>query len=138
MSDLAEPGRIAVSGPEVIETNRGVEEFDSRDRALVWRTMGGKNRRLPDAAVQLEAVRHRPERYGLEGHPARLASLVRRRPGNGAQLLLQPLAAAEQVQASKHTAPSWPRQQVNSPVPPFLLIGRVPPRSVTCAVSLRL
>src|SRR3954454_5170881 len=43
---VSEPGRIAVSGPEVIETNRGVEEFDSRDRALVWRTMGGKHRRL--------------------------------------------------------------------------------------------
>jgi malonate decarboxylase beta subunit len=43
---VSEHGRIAVSGPEVIETNRGVEEFDSRDRALVWRTMGGKHRRL--------------------------------------------------------------------------------------------
>ncbi len=43
---VSEQGRIAVSGPEVIETNRGVEEFDSKDRALVWRTMGGKNRRL--------------------------------------------------------------------------------------------
>ena len=43
---MSEQGRIAVSGPEVIETNRGVEEFDSRDRALVWRTMGGKHRRL--------------------------------------------------------------------------------------------
>lgn len=43
---VSEQGRIAVSGPEVIETNRGVEEFDSRDRALVWRTMGGKSRRL--------------------------------------------------------------------------------------------
>ena len=43
---VSEPGRISVSGPEVIETNRGVEEFDSRDRALVWRTMGGKHRRL--------------------------------------------------------------------------------------------
>jgi malonate decarboxylase beta subunit len=47
---VSEHGRIAVSGPEVIETNRGVEEFDSRDRALVWRTMGGKNRRLQGAA----------------------------------------------------------------------------------------
>ncbi|MDR6661305.1 malonate decarboxylase beta subunit [Tardiphaga robiniae] len=47
---VSESGRIAVSGPEVIETNRGVEEFDSRDRALVWRTMGGKNRRLLGAA----------------------------------------------------------------------------------------
>lgn len=43
---VSEHGRIAVSGPEVIETNRGVEELDSRDRALVWRTMGGKHRRL--------------------------------------------------------------------------------------------
>lgn len=43
---VSEHGRIAVTGPEVIETNRGIEEFDSRDRALVWRTMGGKHRRL--------------------------------------------------------------------------------------------
>src|SRR6202012_3649226 len=42
----SEQGRISVSGPEGIETNRGVEEFDSRGRALVWRTMGGKHRRL--------------------------------------------------------------------------------------------
>ncbi len=43
---VSEQGRISVSGPEVIETNKGVEEFDSKDRALVWRTMGGKHRRL--------------------------------------------------------------------------------------------
>ncbi len=43
---VSEQGRISVSGPEVIETNKGVEEFDSRDRALVWRTMGGKHRYL--------------------------------------------------------------------------------------------
>jgi malonate decarboxylase beta subunit len=43
---VSEQGRIGVTGPEVIETNKGVEEFDSHDRALVWRTVGGKNRRL--------------------------------------------------------------------------------------------
>lgn len=43
---ISEQGRLSVSGPEVIETNSGVEAFDSRDRALVWRTMGGKHRRL--------------------------------------------------------------------------------------------
>jgi malonate decarboxylase beta subunit len=43
---VSEQGRISVTGPEVIETNKGVEEFDSRDRALVWRTMGGKHRYL--------------------------------------------------------------------------------------------
>ncbi|KQP94221.1 biotin-independent malonate decarboxylase subunit beta [Methylobacterium sp. Leaf117] len=47
---ISEGGRLSVSGPEVIETNRGAEEFDSRDRALVWRTMGGKHRRLIGAA----------------------------------------------------------------------------------------
>ncbi|WP_420969830.1 biotin-independent malonate decarboxylase subunit beta [Bradyrhizobium sp. B120] len=45
---ISEQGRLSVSGPEVIETNKGIEEFDSRDRALVWRTMGGKHRYLID------------------------------------------------------------------------------------------
>ena len=52
MSDL---GRLAMSGPEVIEASHGVEEFDSRDRALVWRTTGGKHRWLSgdcDALVE--------------------------------------------------------------------------------------
>ena len=43
MSDI---GRLAMSGPEVIEASNGVDEFDSRDRALVWRTTGGKHRWL--------------------------------------------------------------------------------------------
>ena len=43
---ISEQGRISVSGPEVIETNMGVEEFDSQDRPLVWRVTGGKTRRL--------------------------------------------------------------------------------------------
>lgn len=52
MSDL---GRLAMSGPEVIEASNGVEEFDARDRALVWRTTGGKHRWLSgdcDALVE--------------------------------------------------------------------------------------
>ncbi|CAM3626642.1 biotin-independent malonate decarboxylase subunit beta [Bordetella flabilis] len=43
---ISEQGRLGVSGPEVIETNRGVEEFDASDRPLIWRTMGGKHRYL--------------------------------------------------------------------------------------------
>ncbi len=43
---ISEAGRIGVTGPEVIETNKGVEEYDSRDKALVWSVCGGKNRRL--------------------------------------------------------------------------------------------
>lgn len=43
---ISEEGRLALSGPEVIETVKGVEEFDSKDRALVWRITGGKHRFL--------------------------------------------------------------------------------------------
>jgi malonate decarboxylase beta subunit len=41
---ISEESRLAMSGPEVIETAGGVEEFDARDRALVWRVTGGKHR----------------------------------------------------------------------------------------------
>ncbi|MDZ7857703.1 biotin-independent malonate decarboxylase subunit beta [Sphaerotilus sp.] len=41
---ISETGRLAMSGPEVIEASHGVDEFDSRDRALVWRTTGGRHR----------------------------------------------------------------------------------------------
>lgn len=43
---VSEQGRISVSGPEVIENNKGVEEFDSKDRGLVWRVTGGRTRTL--------------------------------------------------------------------------------------------
>ncbi|MFG1463366.1 biotin-independent malonate decarboxylase subunit beta [Xanthobacter sp. DSM 24535] len=43
---ISEQGRIGVTGPEVIETNKGVEEFDSQDKALVWSVTGGRTRRL--------------------------------------------------------------------------------------------
>ena len=52
---MSEEGRMGLSGPEVIENTCGVEEFDSRDRALVWRTVGGKHRYLTgDAAMLVE------------------------------------------------------------------------------------
>ncbi len=50
---ISEEGRLGLSGPEVIETVKGVEEFDSRDRALVWRITGGKIRRTLGEATML-------------------------------------------------------------------------------------
>lgn len=50
---MSEQGRLSVSGPEVIESARGVEEFDARDRALVWGTMGGKHRYLQGHVARL-------------------------------------------------------------------------------------
>jgi malonate decarboxylase beta subunit len=54
---MSEEARLGMSGPEVIETASGVEEFDSRDRALVWRTTGGKHRYLLGDCQQLVADR---------------------------------------------------------------------------------
>ncbi|AEL08801.1 malonate decarboxylase beta subunit [Xanthomonas campestris pv. raphani 756C] len=50
---MSEEGRLSLSGPDVIETVRGVEEFDARDRALVWRVTGGKHRYLIGDAQML-------------------------------------------------------------------------------------
>jgi malonate decarboxylase beta subunit len=91
---MSEEGRLAMSGPEVIETANGVEEFDSRDRALVWRTTGGKHRYLlgdcqvlvPDdtaafraAAIQaIDAIRNTGARLTLEDLLAEQDMLARR------------------------------------------------------------
>jgi malonate decarboxylase beta subunit len=50
---MSEEGRLGLSGPEVIETVKGVGEFDSRDRSLVWRVTGGKLRRALGEATRL-------------------------------------------------------------------------------------
>ena len=75
---ISEQGRISVTGPEVIETNKGVEEFDSRDRALVWRTMGGKHRTLiggADLFVDDDAAAFRAAMLGALGRPAKAGSV---------------------------------------------------------------
>ena len=72
---VSEQGRISVTGPEVIETNMGVEAFDSRDRALVWRTMGGKHRTLiggADMFVDDDAAAFRGAAAAALAHAARL------------------------------------------------------------------
>lgn len=77
MSDV---GRLAMSGPEVIEASHGVEEFDSRDRALVWRTTGGKHRWLTgdcDALVEDDVAAFRAAAIAALGKsvPLTLATL---------------------------------------------------------------
>lgn len=52
---MSEEGRLGLTGPEVIETVKGVEELDASDRALVWRTVGGKHRWLLGEADRLVA-----------------------------------------------------------------------------------
>lgn len=73
---MSEEGRLAMSGPEVIETVHGVEEFDSRDRALVWRVTGGKHRYLlgeADALVDDHLAAFRAATVELLDAPAGLS-----------------------------------------------------------------
>ena len=41
---MSQSGRIGLTGPEVIEEEMGKDEFDASDRALVYRTTGGKHK----------------------------------------------------------------------------------------------
>lgn len=77
MSDM---GRLAMSGPEVIEASHGVDEYDARDRALVWRTSGGKHRWLTgdcDVLVEDDVQAFRAAGIAALGdsHPVNLSSL---------------------------------------------------------------
>jgi malonate decarboxylase beta subunit len=36
--------RLGLNGPEVIEQNAGVDEFDASDRRLIWEVLGGEQR----------------------------------------------------------------------------------------------
>jgi malonate decarboxylase beta subunit len=41
---MTRQGRLGLNGPEVIEEQSGIEEFDSRDRHLIWAVTGGEQR----------------------------------------------------------------------------------------------
>lgn len=128
MSDI---GRLAMSGPEVIEASHGVEEFDARDRALVWRTTGGKHRWLTgdcDALVEDDVAAFRS---------AAIESLDTRRP-----LTLDALQAEHRQLASRlallpagldgetEAITLWQRLGVSEPV-------RVPALDVDAVRALR-
>lgn len=101
MSDV---GRLAMSGPEVIESTHGVDEFDSRDRALVWRTTGGKHRWLAgdcDALVEDDVAAFRAAAIELldSPHPFDLDALEAEHAllGKRAALLKTPVEGDEAV-----------------------------------------
>ncbi|HBZ08408.1 MAG TPA: biotin-independent malonate decarboxylase subunit beta [Bacillus bacterium] len=41
---MTREGRLGLNGPEVIEQEAGIREFDSRNRPLIWGTIGGEQR----------------------------------------------------------------------------------------------
>jgi malonate decarboxylase beta subunit len=55
---LTREGRLGLNGPEVIEEESGVDEFDASDRSLIWSIVGGEqryNQGLADALVDDDA-----------------------------------------------------------------------------------
>jgi malonate decarboxylase beta subunit len=91
---ISEESRLAMSGPEVIETAGGVEEFDARDRALVWRVTGGKHRYLMGDAQAIVA----DDIPGFRAAALRLADAAR---GAGTALTLQALEAEQRMLAGR-------------------------------------
>lgn len=101
MSDV---GRLAMSGPEVIEASHGVDEFDARDRALVWRTTGGKHRWLSgdcDALVEDDVQAFRAAALALLGahRPVTLEALQAEHGLLAARLALLPEALDGETEA---------------------------------------
>jgi malonate decarboxylase beta subunit len=87
---MTEHGRLGISGPIVIEKWMGKKAYDSSNRALVWKTSGGKTKYLLGDADMLvhdtaEAVREsigklliRSSAVSLEAVKARQKELERR------------------------------------------------------------
>ncbi|QCR38415.1 biotin-independent malonate decarboxylase subunit beta [Nissabacter sp. SGAir0207] len=67
--------RLGLNGPQVIEQEAGIEEYDSRDRPFIWSMTGGEARfhgGLADALVDdgIHAVREAMEAALAQGVPA--------------------------------------------------------------------
>lgn len=76
---ITREGRMTLNGPEVIEQEAGVAEFDSSDKRMIWKTIGGEQRQaigLADVLVDddittiIEAVKAQVK----EGKPSKLRS----------------------------------------------------------------
>ncbi len=75
---ITRQARLGMNGPEVIEQEAGVEEFDAGDRRLVWSLIGGEQRvatGLADALVDDDVAQVREQVLGFAlGAPAEARS----------------------------------------------------------------
>lgn len=92
--------RLGLNGPQVIEQEAGVEEFDSRDRPMIWSLLGGAQREatgLADERVDDDLAEIR----------ARIAAAVSRKPARldrtadlaGWEAMLAAIDPAERAEA---------------------------------------
>jgi malonate decarboxylase beta subunit len=73
---LTGEARLGLNGPQVIEQEAGVAEFDARDRSMIWNLTGGVQRhaaQLADACVEDDTATMRATLAGLfaQGVPGR-------------------------------------------------------------------
>lgn len=96
--------RLGLNGPEVIEHEAGIEEFDSADRALVWKIMGGASRvqagladvLVPDDRVAIsQSVRKALSEGPRAVHRSEQVETYRRR--------LKPFESRTQSPSSRHS-----------------------------------
>ena len=85
--------RLGLNGPQVIEQEAGIEEYDSRDRPFIWSMTGGEIRYasgLVDALAMNEAIakgvpaQHRSDKYA--DYLARLTHFDTRQQADTAQI----------------------------------------------------
>ena len=85
---MTREARLGMNGPEVIEQESGIEEFDASDRALIWAIHGGEQRvamgvadeLVLDDAPKIAAVVQKYVKAGLPGvHRSQQVELFRRR-----------------------------------------------------------
>jgi malonate decarboxylase beta subunit len=85
---MTREARLGLNGPEVIEQESGIEEFDSSDRALIWAINGGEQRvgmgvadeLVIDDAQDIAAVVQRYVNAGLpKAHRSQQVELYRER-----------------------------------------------------------
>ncbi|WP_339511075.1 biotin-independent malonate decarboxylase subunit beta [Pseudomonas sp. RL_15y_Pfl2_60] len=72
---VTQEARLGLNGPQVIEQEAGIDEYDSRDRPFIWSLTGGEQRNasgLVDAYVadDLEVIREQVSALFKQGVPA--------------------------------------------------------------------
>jgi len=71
---MTQEGRLGLNGPQVIEQEAGVQEYDSKDRPFIWSITGGQQRAasgLVDAYVEddRQQIKQQVLRYLTQGLP---------------------------------------------------------------------
>lgn len=120
---MTEHGRLGISGPIVIEKWMGKQAYDSSDRALVWKTSGGKTKFLlgdadllaDDSAASvgdaIKKVLSKSNPLTLKGLKARQEVLGKRLQSFGQttdpDAIWKSLGITDPVEASLATAPQF-------------------------------